>query len=68
MYLISSQLLLKATDLEWVQVNSFTTEAVDNIHLLKHVPLKAYLHNNNIEYCQVLQESVTREYYVKLGL
>ena len=33
-YLISSQLLLKATDLDWVQVNPFTTEAVDNIHLL----------------------------------
>ena len=33
-YLISSQLLLKATDLDWFQVNPFTTEAVDNIHLL----------------------------------
>ena len=41
-YLISSQLLLKATDMDWVQVNPFTTEAVDNIHLLKHVPLKAF--------------------------
>ena len=40
-YLISSQLLLKATDLDWIQVNLFTIEAVDNIHLLKHVPLKA---------------------------
>ena len=33
-HLISSQLLLKATDLDWIQVNLFTTEAVDNIHLL----------------------------------
>ena len=55
-YLISSQLLLKATDLNWVQDNSFTIEAVDNIHLLKHVPLKAYIYNDNIEYCQVIQE------------
>ena len=40
-YFDSSQLLLKATDLDWVQVNLFTIEAVDNIHLLQHVPLKA---------------------------
>ena len=33
-YFDSSQLLLKATDLDWVQVNLFTIEAVDNIHLL----------------------------------
>ena len=37
----SSQLLLKATDLDWVQVNPFSIEAVDNIHLLWHAPLKA---------------------------
>ena len=63
MYLISSQLLLKATDLDWVQVNPFTTEAVDNIHLLQHVPLKAstkslILYNNNTEYFQVLREGI----------
>ena len=40
-YFDSSQLLLKATDLNWVQVNLFIIEAVDNIHLLQHVPLKA---------------------------
>ena len=61
MYLISSQLLLKATDLDLIQDNLSTIEAVDNIYLLKHVQLKAYLHNNNIEHCQVLQERVLRE-------
>ena len=33
-YFDSSQPLLKATDLDWVQVNLFTIEAVDSIHLL----------------------------------
>ena len=60
-FLISSQLLLKATDLDWVQDNSSTIEAVDNIHLLKHVQLKAYLYNDNIEHCQVQWERVLRE-------
>ena len=59
-YLISSQLLLKATDFDWVQDNPYTIEAVDNIYLLKHVQLEAYLYNDNIEHCQVLRESTTR--------
>ena len=61
MYLISSQLLLKATDLDWVQDNSSTTEAADNIHLLKHVQLKANLYYDNIEQCQVLRQRVQHE-------
>ena len=61
MYLDSSQLLLKATDLDWVRDNSSTIEAVDNIYLLKHVQLKAYLYNDNIEHCQVLRERALRE-------
>ena len=59
-YLISSKLLLKATDLDWVQENSSTIKANDSIHLLKHVQLKAYIHSDNIEHCQVLCDGTTR--------
>ena len=58
-YLISSQLLLKATDFDWVQDNSSTVEAVDGIHLLKHAQLKAYVHCDS-EYYQILRDGTMR--------
>ena len=62
-YLISSQLLLKAIDLDWVQINSFTTEAVDNIHLFKHVPLKASTKSLIKQQQYWVLPGTTREYY-----
>ena len=66
-YLISSQLLLKATDLDWVQDNPFIIEAVDSIHLLKHVPLNTSTKSLFIQQLYWELPGTTREYYVNLG-